>query len=87
MLDFLRHWREAQRLQVRREEEARLQRIREEHERLAMAHQERTILASLGFDLGNAEQNWLRQAQLLREHHDRLADLERAVDALRKGGA
>jgi hypothetical protein len=87
MLGWLRHWRKAQRLQVRHEEEARLQRIREEHDRLAMAHQERTILASLGFDLGNADQNWLRQAQLMKEHHDRLAVLERAVDALRNGEA
>lgn len=87
MLDWARQWRKAQRLQVEREEEARLQRIREEHERLAMAHQERTILASLGFDLGNVSQCLLRQSQLLREHHDRIAELERAVEALRQGGA
>jgi hypothetical protein len=54
----------------------------DQEQKREMAHQERTILASLGFDLGNGEQNWLRQAQLMREHHDRLGALEAKVSEI-----
>lgn len=42
-----------------------------------------------GFDpwLHNDAQNWARQLEVMAQHERRLADLERTVEALRKGEA
>ena len=47
-----------------------------------MRNQERSILLSLGFDLMDGVQPWLRQAQLLREYMDRINDLSDRVRRL-----
>lgn len=87
MLGWLRQWREGRRAEEKRRLNESLARIRLEHERMAKDREKRDLYHGLGFDLDDSEQCWLRQAQLMKEHHDRLAVLERAVDVLRKGEA
>jgi hypothetical protein len=87
MFGWLRQWREARKAEENLRIQEELDRIRLDQERKFKDREKRDLYYGLGFDLDDSEQCWLRQAQLLREHHDRLADLERTVDALRKGGA
>lgn len=83
---MLKWWRERSRRQ-RAEAERRLEKhranIRLMHDRVAqMDRQKRDLFHSLGFDLSDDSQSWLRQAQLMREHHDRIAEMEARIERL-----
>lgn len=47
-----------------------------------MRRQETTLLYSLGFELDDAQQSWLRLAQLLREYKDSIQELQQRVATL-----
>ena len=82
MLGWLRQWRDRQLSEAQRQAEASVARIRADHERLAMDRQKRDLFYGLGFDLNDADQSWLRQAQLMREHHDKIAEMQARIERL-----
>jgi len=48
----------------------------EANRRARMINKQRELMAELGFDPGDDEQNWLRLHEILKDHEDRISELE-----------
>lgn len=76
-------WAIKRRAEVIRQDEARIEQMKKERERQqAMEREKRDLFYGLGFDLGDDGQCWLRNAQLLAEYRNDIADLKARLSAI-----
>lgn len=76
-------WMRRRKVEVIAQDHERVARLQRDRERQAqMEREKRDLFHGLGFDLSDDSQSWLRQAQLMREHHDKIAEMQARIERL-----
>lgn len=76
-------WMKRRTVTIIAQDTARIEHMRQEREKQqAMDRERRDLFYSLGFDLSDDSQSWLRQAQLMKQFDDDIRDLRDRVSQL-----